>query len=74
MGLPLQKGRRTLMAKTSSDREVEAHAEVQRARAQPLQAVRPPARLSSASLPCAASASARTRIKGVVPGVTKASW
>ena len=62
------------MAKTSMIAKSLAHAEIRRAQAQPLQSRADVRAASFGSSRCAASASARTRINGVVPGVTKASW
>ena len=41
---------------------------------QPLQGVRPRARVTAASSSCAASASGSSRSAGEIPGVIKASW
>ncbi len=49
-------------------------AEVPGAAAQPLQALRPAARLHPHVRACAASASGKLALEGQIPGVTKSSW
>ena len=57
-----------------SDRAIEAHAEVHGARSTTAARRAGVRAATTASSPCAASASARTRTCGFIPGVTKASW
>ena len=62
------------MAKTSSIEQVEAQAEVRACAATTGAASAAGRAAICASSPCAASASARTRTAGFIPGITKASW
>ena len=62
------------MATTAKIAQDAKEAEVRGASPQPLQSLRPPARLSTASSGSAASISGDLALQGYLPGVIKASW